>query len=335
MSGQNPEFSIIVLFGRDRLEPCLSSLLSQENANFEIIAVAGKSEPAVKDSRCNFIIVPDPNPARRRNLAVAASRGEFLAFIDDDAIAPKDWLAKAKAIFATRPDLAGLGGPNLAPENMDWREQLTDLILSDQYFGSGGGSYQAGGKTHPARPGELHLSNFFLRRECFDAVRGFNEKLGYGGEDSEMVYQIRKKTGRDWEFVPEVFVRHRRRKFGMELWQRNFRFRRRNGRMIWLHPDMYRWNFSLLMGAIVVILFFIVLWFRPIAAWGCVLFYGLFFGAGSLLRLKKRRWLCLAAPFAYFLHHSVYLLGLSAGLGEGMFRGRKELRQLLGRDNLE
>ena len=38
MSGQNPEFSIIVLFGRDRLEPCLSSLLSQENANFEIIA---------------------------------------------------------------------------------------------------------------------------------------------------------------------------------------------------------------------------------------------------------------------------------------------------------
>jgi glycosyltransferase involved in cell wall biosynthesis len=333
-----PLFSIIVIFGRGSLEPVLLSLLAQEGASLDIIGVAPDDSLKISDPRVKLIVAPAPNPARRRNLAVAASSGKYLAFIDDDAIAPKDWLARAKAIFEKSPGMAALGGTNVAPQNMSVREQLTDLILTDQYFGSGSRSYQSSGDAHPARPGELHLSNFFLRRDIFDLVKGFNEKIGYGAEDSEMVYIIKQKTNLDLWFFPEISVIHQRRAFGWELLKRNFRFRRQNGRLTWVYPDMYRWNFSLKAGLFLILLSFSLLIFVPpalfIYSYGIAYFCAFFWRSFWLLKMSKK-WLSLLAPFAYFSHHLSYLFGLAAGLLEGLFKGRTAMKRLYGREDFD
>ncbi len=342
MSGQPPpEFSVVVLFGRNQLEPCLSSLLAQKDADFEIIGVVASEGLKALDPRVKFLVVPDPNPAKRRNLAVAQSRGKYLAFIDDDAIAPEDWLARAKIYFEQNPEIAGFGGSNLGPENMTWREQLTDMLLIDKYFGSGTAAYGNFGEPRMARPGEVHLSNFFLRREIFEVAKGFNEKIGYGGEDSEMVYWVKKKTDRDFWFFPELAVIHQRRPFGWELLKRNFRFRRHNGRMIRLQPDMYEWNVSLWAGPGFIVAFFIFLVFLHhhqtlfyLADFICCYYFWFFFF--SLIRtLRKKKYLAFIVPGIYFLHHLSYLLGLSAGTAEGLMMGREKLQQLLGRENLD
>jgi len=330
---REPDFSVIVLFGRGRLEPCLSSVLGQKDASFEVIAVIDFEPPQTEDSRIRFLKITNLNPAQRRNQAAAAARGKFLAFIDDDATAPPDWLATAKTILETHPGMAGFGGANIAPEKMNWREQLVDLILTDRYFGSGSGSYKPFGKPHPARPGELHSSNLFVRREFFDQVKGFNEKIGYGAEDSELLYQLRKKPGLDLGFFPELFVWHKRRPFGTALLKRNFRFRRQNGRLMWLYPDMYMWNSPLPAGVGTLIFVIILLIVSPPAALFYFVIYFVFLFAWSLFRLKKARYLCLLAPFVYFFHHLSYVFGLAAGALEGLVRGREQMRRLYGRDD--
>jgi len=338
MSSLAPDFSVIVLFGRGRLEPCLSSLLAQTETSFEIIAVMDFDPPSPPDPRVRFLKVPDLNPAKRRNNAAAISRGKFLAFIDDDATAPPYWLAKAKLSLDANPGIAGCGGSNIAPQQMNRKQQITDLILTDQYFGAGSTSYKISGHPHPARPGELHLSNFFLRRESFDAVKGFNEKIGYGGEDSEMVYQIGKKTSKVLEYIPELFVFHDRREFGMELLKRNFRFRRQNGRMIRVYPDMYKWNLPLWVGLVLMMICLSLMIFTSTGFLIFLFFAALYCGFvffSSLARLRVNYWLCFIIPFAYFLHHCSYALGIFIGLAEGLVMGRKKLSALLHRDDLE
>jgi len=338
MTSPAPDFSVIVLFGRGRLDPCLPSLLAQTESSFEIICVINFKEPAAPDPRVRFLKITELNPSKRRNNAVAISRGKFLAFIDDDATAPPDWLDKARTFFELKPEAAGFGGPNIAPEKMSRAEQIVDLILTDQYLGSGSGSYRSSGDTHPARPGELHAANLFIRREFFDQVKGFNEKIGYGGEDSELVYQISKKTGRVLEFIPKLFVYHKRREFGKELLKRNFRFRSQNGRMMWVYPDMYKWNLPLWTGLFFMLTTLLLSIFIP---WGflvilflAALYYSFIFFS-SLARLKTNKVLCFSMPFYYFLHHCSYALGIFTGLGEGLFMGRKKLSALLARDDLE
>jgi len=330
-----PDFSVIVIFGRGATEPALGSLLAQENADFEIIGVAPDDRIAVADPRVKLAVVPDPNPARRRNLAAAKAAGKYLAFIDDDASAPKDWLAKAKSIFETKPDLAAFGGPNLAPEKMSWPQQLVELILTDQYFGSGGKSYQRSGVPRPARPGELHSSNLFIRREFFERVKGFNEKIGYGAEDSEMLYHLKQIPAAGLGFFPDLFVVHQRRGFGIEYLKRGFRFRRQNGRLILLHPDMYAWNRPLLAGMAAAGLGLLLLVTMPLPAFLLFIFYLAFFCAFSLARLKKNRMLALLAPFAYLLHHLAYSAGIAAGVAEGLVKGREAMSKAYGRQDFK
>jgi glycosyltransferase involved in cell wall biosynthesis len=338
MTSPAPDFSVIVLFGRGRLEPCQSSLLSQTETGFEIIGVLGFDPPSPPDPRVRFLKISELNPARRRNQAVAISRGKFLAFIDDDATAPTDWLVKAKNILETNPDLAGCGGSNIAPPQMNRKQQITDFILTDRYLGSGSSSYTISGQPHPARPGELHLSNFFLRREIFDTVKGFNEKIGYGGEDSEMVYQIGKKTGKVLEFIPELFVHHERREFGLELLKRNFRFRRQNGRLIWVYPKMYKWNPSLWIGMslIPISLFFLIAfpWGFLVPLLLAAIYINLIFFR-SYQRSGKKLMFSIFMPIYFFLHHCSYALGLSFGFWEGFVMGTWEINRLLARDDLE
>jgi len=333
---QEVDFSVMVILGRGELEPCLPSLLKQEYPNYEIIAVVGsESEKNPKLERVRWLVVEENNPALRRNRALEIARGRYLAFIDDDARAEANWLKKAKAIWESHPDWAGFGGVNLAPAEQSWREELVDLILSDHLFGSGSRAYQSGATPHLARPGEVHLSNFFILREVLKKLGGFNEKLGYGGEDSELVYLVKKVLGEEIWFVPELWVWHQRRKFGWSYLVRNFRFRRQNGRMLWVYPGIYLWNFSLWLGLAGSILLIFLLAFSPKIFFYLVIIYWLFFSLWGLFRLKRRKWLFLFSGLVYFFHHLSYLVGLWLGLLEGLFLGRKRMEKKLGRENLE
>lgn len=338
MSG-GPEVSVIAIFDRGEFEPCMSSLLEQEEVNFEIIAVvsekmsgmSGWGHPLPSGDRVRLLAVSDRNPARRRNLAAAEAGGGYLAFIDDDATAPPDWLKKGVEFLEDNPDVAGVGGPNLIPEDAGFRERVTDMVLTTPLIGGGSRAYRGGGTLAPARPGEVHLVNFILRKEWFDKVGGFNEAMGYGAEDTEFLY-IAGKLGAAFMFDPSLIVSHRRRPFGPSYFSQRFRLRAQSARLFAAYPGVYIKNLSFIAAILALpalaLSFALVPFFRSglglLALSGTYAALTIVLSFGSWMKMPA---LVLIAPVAFFLHHLVYLAGLWRGIPGAMITGAGRVRR--------
>jgi GT2 family glycosyltransferase len=322
----DPAVSVIALFDRGEFEPCLSSLLAQTGVEFELLAVVGDESAAArapKDERIRCIVVSDRNPALRRNAAAAKAQGRILAFIDDDATAPPDWLAHGLEFLDSNPHVAGVGGPNLCPANANLRELLTDMVLTAPLIGAGSRAYRGGGWTAPAKPGELHLVNFLVRRDCFDRVGGFNEALGYGGEDTEFIYQA-SRLGAKFAFDPSLRVPHRRRPFGLSYFRQRFHLRRQSAKLFVAYPRIYARSLSFYLAvlALPALIGVSVLsaWLTQDKNW-IIEFGGLYLTIiWAWAFCSKQSWsIILLAPLVFFLHHLANLAGLWFGFTEALF----------------
>ncbi len=309
-------FSVIVAVGREEIRECLSSLQSQSlpSEQYEILLVGERMQE--EGGNVRFIEVSSRNPCRKRNRGAEAARGEILGFIDDDARAPGDWLESARKIFQDSPGIAGVGGANLIPSESSRGERLTDLILRSRFLGSGHRTYSAEpkGAAGEARVGQIHLSNFFVRKECWKRIGGFNTGIGYGGEDSEFVFVGRERYGLKFLYYPDLIVYHHRREFGYEYLKQRFQLRRNNGRLLLVYPRMYLSNPLFVSGFLLATLWLLSSVFsRSVFLAGLLLYFGFFIPYCLWLQRgrQERFW---SLPLAFFLHHLTYYLGIWAGL---------------------
>src|SRR5215813_11113917 len=93
----------------------LLSLLRQNYADFEVIVVMGPcSDHTAKILEHHSVNIrvgscSERNLSISRNVGIEMARGDFVAFIDDDAIPDEDWLVDAIAAFDS-DEVAGVGG---------------------------------------------------------------------------------------------------------------------------------------------------------------------------------------------------------------------------------
>jgi GT2 family glycosyltransferase len=316
----NPAVSVVIASDRvaTDLADCLASLARQTAApEFEIL-VAARSRPPLDiwNRQVRWIPVAERNPALRRNRAAAAALGEWLAFIDDDARAFPDWMNRGTA---TAADI--VGGCDELPRGAPYGERLADLLLATPVIGSGVAAHERsprGGEI--GRASDLALCNLFVRRALFEALGGFDESLGYIGEDTDFIRRALHGGARA-VLDPALRVAHRRRAFPADFLRQRWRYRAKTG-YLWArdraaYPDA-RLPLFLLGGTGVLALAVLegVAFLLPFAV--------LYAAATWVLSypIWRRDWVLAAVvPFAFAAHHLNYWLALLAGAVAGLLGG--------------
>jgi glycosyltransferase involved in cell wall biosynthesis len=143
-----------------------------------------------------------------RNAGVCAADGEILGFLDDDAQAAPDWIARA-LVALDDGDVLGVGGtidPAWERGRPIWFPPEFDWVVSCTYPGL---------PTAPAPIRNLIAANMFMRRAEFLEIGGFRAgfgKVGNRPEPEETDLCIRANQhfpGRTFVYDPAVRVRHR------------------------------------------------------------------------------------------------------------------------------
>jgi GT2 family glycosyltransferase len=157
-----------------------------------------------RHSNLLYVHTTTPGASRAYNLAARETRGDLLAFIDDDCIAPSDWLETMSAAFRSERDAGLVYGQVLGPP--DWQRDsavLPELWLTAPERLSRRGRFRVVGMN----------ANLGVRRALFERIGGFDELLGPGaalqgaGQDYDFHYRAC-AVGATALLRPEVKVEH-------------------------------------------------------------------------------------------------------------------------------
>lgn len=179
-----------------------------DHSYMEVLLVDSASTDATKeimrefaDGRHNFrsVLVLD-NPKKTLpcgwNVALGAYTGEVILKVDAHARIPADFVSKNAAVLESGENICGGARPNVIDEDTPWQRTL--FLAESSMFGSSIAPYRR-------NPGRSYVNSMFhaaYRREVFERVGGFNEKLGRT-EDNEIHYRIR-KAGYKLCFDPDI-----------------------------------------------------------------------------------------------------------------------------------
>ena len=200
----------------------MESLYAQtlDRRAFEVIIVNNNSTDNTKDICAGFIRShsdaffcyydePRQGASFARNTGAAYAQSPLLCFMDDDAIADKDYLERIVAFFEKHPDAGGLGGriiPRYIPREPDWMSHFVSSLV-------GNFDYSASVAVFSANKYPLE-SNMVIRKKDFDTISGFNTALPgvvgtlrIGGEGKDFFYRL-KSLGRTIYYDPDIRVQH-------------------------------------------------------------------------------------------------------------------------------
>lgn len=205
----------------DYLNKALTGLVSQSlpRERFEIIVVDNASQDHTQDIIRDFNSVENLRCLYEPNLGLSIARnqgwqkalGDYVAFLDSDAIPSRDWLARIQKRFALiRPKPAAVGGrivPIWEGRRPDWLSRDLEPFLgiidwSDESFIIG-----------DENPYYLAGSNIAYRRDVLRMMNGFSVSLGRRGQrllSNEEILLQKKATHLNlfYYYDPDIYVHH-------------------------------------------------------------------------------------------------------------------------------
>jgi len=196
-----------------QLRETLESLQNQTFKDFEVIVVNGPSTDETAavlkewQGRIKISTCPEANLSMSRNLGITLTAGEYVAFLDDDAIPQPEWLAEILLGF-TSMDVGGVGGKVLRPTGQTFQYEYASsnrlgrsswnlLKPCPQY--NYPGSYQ-----FPYLQG----TNAVFRRSALLEVGGFDEAFTYYLDETEVCLRLN-DAGYLIRQLPDAWVRHK------------------------------------------------------------------------------------------------------------------------------
>lgn len=197
MRDHPPTVSIIInTDGRAKsLRNTLDSLRYLKYNSFEVVVVYGPTPDGTRDllsqwtSEVKTFHCPVRNLSQSRNIGIAHSAGEILAFIDDDAIPEPEWLNDLIPAF-NDPLVGAAGGPvynhtgkeyqwefgtvnRYGTADETWKRAATELNFPNTF-------------NAPSTLG----ANFLIRRECIVNIGGFDEEFEYFLDETDVLFRL-------------------------------------------------------------------------------------------------------------------------------------------------
>jgi glycosyltransferase involved in cell wall biosynthesis len=149
-----------------------------------------------------------------RNRGWKEAVGEYVAFIDDDAIAHPDWLFQIKSFIERKPDVAAFGGPYDA----------FSVVPVPEWFPPDYGVLNLGEEERPIVIGKEWITgtNMIFKRKLFADYCGFNPGLGMSGdkvsygEEANLLIELNNNNIPVY-YVPNIKVSHLVADYKMKL----------------------------------------------------------------------------------------------------------------------
>jgi glycosyltransferase involved in cell wall biosynthesis len=203
----------------DDLYQSIQSVINQTvpNDQYEIIVVDNGSSDGTshmihenfgKISNLRYIYEPRPGLSQARNTGCSVAQGEYILFLDDDAIASSDWIESILNVYQDYPDAWLVGGKvELLMEGRpsDWlHPDLLGFL----------GKLDLGCVVKPiVLPDHLYGLNFSLKADAIKEVGNFSTRLGRGpsnllsGEEVDVMKRVLQKGGVCY-YSPQAIVKH-------------------------------------------------------------------------------------------------------------------------------
>jgi len=226
-----PPAVVICTRGRPAaLARALASLRAQTLAPVRVIVVDSGAEggpvlAAAREADAEYLPVAAPGLARARNAALRHCPDQPIAWLDDDELADRHWLAEAARALAQRPDADVVCGA-IIPAELEtpaqvWFEALGGMLVGRGFTEATFGP--AGRDFHPfyPRPPVGAGANMVTRPGVAERVGGFHPALGAGtpargGEDT-LFFALVLRAGGTVLYRPSLLTRHFHRREPAQL----------------------------------------------------------------------------------------------------------------------
>jgi glycosyltransferase involved in cell wall biosynthesis len=204
---------------QDLLE-AVGSLLRQTYRELEIIVVIDGSKELYNSVAADYegedtvkILLLEQNAgiSAARNAGIGEARGEVIAFIDDDAVADGEWIENLVSIYEEY-DAIAVGGKILPV----WCCERPDYLPEELYW-LVGATYDGFSEDRICEVRNTFGANMSFRREVFDRIGGFNDKLGFArkgisciqAEEPELALRMNQALNKPVVYNPHAVVYHK------------------------------------------------------------------------------------------------------------------------------
>jgi glycosyltransferase involved in cell wall biosynthesis len=204
------------------ISDALTSLYVQSSGldNFEVIIVDNNSTDNTKEvyaqwrqtntnGQFTFISETKQGASFARNTGAAIAKGEWVCFMDDDAVATTDYVKNIIKHIQDQPFIVGFGGriiPKYIPSEPKWMSYYVSSLVGNFDYAPTACAFENG--KYPLE------SNMIVKKSVYDQIGGFNVNLPgvvgtlrIGGEGKELFYKII-ALGHTIYYDPSICVHH-------------------------------------------------------------------------------------------------------------------------------
>ena len=228
-----PFISVVVCSynGSRTIRDCMEGLQKLNYPHFEVIVVDDGSKDnlaeIVSEYPVRLISTPNMGLSSARNTGMYYSKGEIIAYIDDDAYPDPHWLDYLAYAYITSTH-ACIGGPNLAPADDG---PIATCVAN-----------APGGPVHVLISDEIaeHVPgcNLSVRKDVLMEIGGFDPIFRCAGDDVDVCWRIQ-NAGYTIGFHPAALVWHHRRNSLSNYWKQQMGYGKAEALLESKWPEKY------------------------------------------------------------------------------------------------